>query len=266
MNGRAACLPSAPAAASIRPIGKVTPMARGAPGVKRGPRGLAPKRFRELEALYDLARPNFPRDRHLPVCRDIMSATGDPLAYSDPELARHLYGIEAASRPQKHLERLGRLTWGDSIDSAIMMMGFFKDRRQLTDIMAAAETVTLLAQRRTFIGVRAPVSFAEAVDTTRKAFATRHRRARAPEGWTGAWLWVLPLPGGRVRDPEDLSILEASGSWVKDTLFWRKCVEHKDVDLLARTENTPTNRSDLCLMTCPSDADSVHTQRDTDEP
>ena len=215
-------------------------MAKGAPGVKRGARADVAKRFAELEGLYEKAR----RGRRIETPSrpsTVAEATGDPLAQEDAALSEAVWELSGVARPAVHLRRLRHQLFGDTTDAAIALIEHFKRGRSITDTLAAAEAVVLMAQRRAFIGASSPVSFKEATDRARKAWSKR--RLREPfVGWTGRWLFVRPKVGLRLRLPEDLSqFLPAEGRWVKDCLFWRRRVDQGDVTLERRREDSPTN-------------------------
>ncbi|WP_350356089.1 DUF2635 domain-containing protein [Acidisoma cladoniae] len=119
--------------------------------------------------------------------------------------------------------------------------------------MAAAEAIVLLAQRGTFLGGSHPRDFRRSLEVARKAWGAREKRLEPPDGWTGRLLFVVPVAGGWVRHPEKpYPQLEAVGSLVKDTFYWRSRIRDGDVTLISRSEEKlPTNDADnTSSMTC----------------
>ena len=221
-------------------------MARGAPGVKRGGRGATKRKLADLAVLYETAQRSQKWRPVAAASEPLLEATGDPLVTTDAALAASLYGVSDASRPKARLRHLRGVLFGNAGNSIVSMIAHFKRRYALSDTMAAAEAITILAQRGVFLGVGAPLDFPRALEIARKAWGARTASAAETEAWTGHWLFVLPVKGGKVPLPgQPGSYLSQSGAWVQDTRFWRQRVLHGDVRLPEKGEKPPTNTSEV---------------------
>lgn len=218
-------------------------MARGAPGVRRGQRGEAQRRLETLAATYEAAQRG--RRKRVPISSidPLLDATGDPLLSKDRKLADELYGLSSAARPTAHIRRLRASLFGDALASVVSVARRIKERRSCSDTMAAAEAVSLSAQRGTFLGVGSPLDFSRATELARKALSKAANLGPDPRAWTGDWLFVVPVPGGTVPMPDGFGrYLPERGAWVPDSLFWRQRLSHLDVVLQdRRKEKPPTN-------------------------
>ncbi len=158
----------------------------------------------------------------------LLDATGDPLVSTDRALAIELYGLHDAARPNTRLRRLRDEIFGGSLSSVTEMALWFQDHRAWPVYRSAAEAVALAAERGTWIGVNAPVSFDKAVDMVRAA--VRNRRADrikvySPPAWTGRYFYVVPAPGSTLYGPgRPYVVLPATGAWVPDDAHWRRHV------------------------------------------
>lgn len=252
-----------------------------APG-RRGKRGEASARFRELEAAYAVAC----RKRFTRFAGDLAAATGDPLAETDHAQAAEVHGLAAAPRPSARLRQIREETYGGATQRAIELMPQIIARGKArpsvreaaeaadrlaqmpediqaaataplaargipgaeTVFMAAAEAIGFLASRGCFIGSRGPLPFRDAVDHVRKEYA-RQAPSDPHAGWTGTWLFVRPAkPGAVIRMPENLrEALPDAGAWVRDSLFWRRRIAHGDAVIGKTGELSPTNRGEYGL-------------------
>jgi hypothetical protein len=164
----------------------------------------------------------------------LFAATGDPLVLEDRAAAERLYGLVAAKRPTAALRRIAADTWGDQLAGIADMALQFQRMRSWSTLRAAGEAVALAAERGTWIGLGAPVSFAHAVERVRKAAAASVRQAarrQPPAAWTGAMLFVRPAEGALVSLPAapPRTRLPVDGDWVRDDHYWRRRLFHGDV-------------------------------------
>lgn len=200
-----------------------------------------------LRARYDAAVIGKRRGPALFGPIDLSSATGDPLAEQNPALTARLYGLSIASRPNVALRRISAKIFGDPLSSLADMAIWFQEHRGWSALRSAGEAAALAAERGTWIGNQAPISFDRAVELIRKAVGRAHvlgpLRAQ-PQAWTGDRLFVLPAPGRLVPIPAPApprTRLPQEGGWVKDDSYWRRCVRSGDVLLKDRSnENHPT--------------------------
>jgi hypothetical protein len=230
-------------------------MGRRGPAIGKTGRAAASE---ALAAVYKAATHLKPIDP-----RNLAEATGDPLADTKPDKAALAYGIADAPRPRVALRKVREAVYGDALGDTVAVARDLLDRRAVwasirarpadpaseipiaaraTSAVAAAEmAVTLLATRGTWIGVKAPLPFREAVDRVRKAMA-RHA-SHVATGDTGRTLQVRPvmLPDGTpacIRMPDRAwDVLPPEGTNVPDNRYWRRRLKDGDV---IRLENSPT--------------------------
>ena len=200
-----------------------------------------------LRARYDTAVMGKRRSPAWVEPADLFNATGDPLAEQDPVLAARVYGLSDAARPNVALRRIHADMFGDSLSGLADMAIWFQEHRGWSALRSAGEAVALAAERGTWIGNKAPVSFDRAVELIRKAVGRAHALGRLryqPQGWTGRRLFVVPVPDRLVTVPAPApprTRLPKEGGWVKDDSYWRRCIRSGDVSLTATsTENHPT--------------------------
>ena len=175
----------------------------------------------KLRARYDAAVRGKRRGPAWRQPENLFAATGDPLAEQDPVLAAHLYGLAEAPRPAVALRRIRSEAFGDTLSSLTDMAIWYQDNRRWSVLRSAGEAAALAAERGSWIGVKAPVSFDRAVELIRKSVGRARALGRLrylPPGWTGGHIFVVPVPGLLVPMPAPLpprSRLPAEGAWVK---------------------------------------------------
>lgn len=207
-----------------------------------------------LRACYDAAVMGKRRGPALFGPTTLLSATGDPLAEQNPTMAAKLYGLSGASRPNVALRRISAKVYGDQLTSLADMAIWFQRQRGWSALRSAGEAAVLAAERGTWIGNKAPISFDRAVELIRKAVGRVHARdplRSPPQGWTGDRLFVTPAPGCLIPIPAPApprTRLPQEGGWVKDDSYWRRLVRSGDVLLKDRsTENHPTIDESLAV-------------------
>jgi hypothetical protein len=161
---------------------------------------------------------------------------GDPLVLRDRALAAQLYAH--AARPNVQLRRIRAQSFGDELESLVDMALWYDGARRWSALRSAGEAVALAAERGTWLGVLAPVSFDHAIERVRKAASTARRLGRLrylPRAWTGAMVFVRPCPGRLVSLPapaEPRTRLPAQGLWVRDDSYWRRRIQDEDVKVV----------------------------------
>ncbi len=208
-----------------------------------------------LRARYDAAIMGKRRGPALYGPTTLSSATGDPLAEQNPELAAKLYGFTGISRPNVALRRISAKIYGDPLSSLADMAIWFQRQRGWSALRSAGEAAALAAERGTWIGNKVPISFDRAVELIRKAVGRVHARdplRSPPQGWTGERLFVVPAPGCTIPIPAPApprTRLPQEGGWVRDDSYWRRLVRSGDVLLKDRSkENHPTIDETLTVV------------------
>lgn len=167
-----------------------------------------------------------------------LDTTGDPLVLRDRALAAQLYGLVDAARPNVQLRRIRAQSFGDELESLVDMALWYEGARRWSALRSAGEAVALAAERGTWLGVLAPVSFDHAIERVRKAASTARRLGRLrylPRAWTGAMVFVRPCPGRLVSLPAPAAPrtrLPAQGLWVRDDSYWRRRIQDEDVKVV----------------------------------
>jgi hypothetical protein len=164
----------------------------------------------------------------------LFEATGDPLVRADHALAARAYGFERAARPSARLRQIRAEIFGNELSQLADLAIWFQKCRRWSALRAAGEAVALGAERGVWLGVHAPASFEYAVERVRKAVARAQRldhRRHEPRGWTGAMMFVRPLPGRLISLPAEppRTRLPAEGMWVRDDSYWRRLIQDGDV-------------------------------------
>lgn len=184
-------------------------------------------------------RPKYPEKLN----HDLYAATGDPLARDNPNIAKDTYGIETAPRPSRRLSEIRSLAFGDELDAILNYVETLNhniaalDRNKSENIPSTtreliADAVATFAERGTFIGGKAPVSFSRAIRAAFDHLAKRKDREdrRAQLGDTGRKLQVRPaVAGSIILDPITGEKLPAEGASVPDNAFWRRRIDQGDV-------------------------------------
>lgn len=165
----------------------------------------------------------------------LYEATGDPLVLKDRPEAEKVYKVAGAKRPHVAIRKLAETVYGGALSGVVGIADFFITHRGWSALKAAAEAVALAAERGTWVGVHAPVSFEKAIDVVRREVVLRRRssdRSYDNLGWTGGNIFVVPAPGARLRMPSNPEeILPDQGGLVPDSAFWRRRVKDGDVFL-----------------------------------
>jgi hypothetical protein len=160
-------------------------------------------------------------------------ATGDPLVLASPALARRVYGMDTAKRPNVVLRHIHARSWGSNLDSVVSMARQFQRLRGWSALRAAGEAVALAAERKCWIGIGAPVSFDHAVDLVRKGILRSVRTNRDlgdPLGWTGKYCFVKSASGCLVSRPDrPRAWIAEEGERVRDDAYWRRLLADGDV-------------------------------------
>ena len=147
---------------------------------------------------------------------------GDPLALEDPGLALSAYDLDDAPRPLAAMRRVRGDVWGDSLDAiAGLAVAYAQLRPGWSKPRVAEEAVALAAERGTWLGVSAPVSFGKAVDAVYREMLTPRRHD--DPGDTGRTVFVMPAaPSLRLPYPDSRQMLPPDGAVVPDTSYWRR--------------------------------------------
>lgn len=200
---------------------------------KHRPYGSGPSDTDRLRRLYDSHTRGKRRVFKPHGIDPLLAATGDPLVEQDRDLAARVYGLAGAPRPAVRLRHIEAAVFGDALSSIADMAAWFLERWRWSALRAAAEAVVLAAERGTWIGAHAPVSFDKAVEVVRKEVGLVQRRGASrpePGGWTGEYRCLVPAEGMRIRMPEaNNEVLPAAGALVRDDAYWRRRIADGDV-------------------------------------
>lgn len=203
---------------------------------RRRRRGTLTSDMDALRKRYEVATRG-QRRKPVAVKDPLYAATGDPLVLKDRSTAEKVYKVAGAKRPHVAIRKLAETVYGGALYGVVGIADFFITHRRWSALKAAAEAVALAAERGTWIGVHAPVSFEKAIDVVRREVASRRRTAERPYdnlGWTGQNIFVVPAPEARLRMPSNPEeILPDQGALVPDNAFWRRRVKDGDVFLKA---------------------------------
>lgn len=173
----------------------------------------------------------------------LYTATGDPLARDNEAKAREVYELDKAKRPSRYLAEIHLLTWGGTLESVVDFADAFgrnigaPDRGKSENLPCTrreliADAIATLAERGTFIGGLAPVSFSTAIRATFAFIKERANidRRRAALGDTGQTIKVRPpFDGAVVFDPATWRQIPAEGAIVPDNAFWRRLIDEGSV-------------------------------------